>query len=108
MGAAEQPDADTAVHVENGWNRSVEIRISVVREATNETVYEETEAFGAGADRDVYNLAEASPEGVESFRITATARHTTESVPIETGVCYGNAYVEITEEGERYPYHAIC
>ena len=108
VGAAEQPDADTAVHVENGWNRSVEIRIIVVREATNETVYEETEAFGAGADRDVYNLAEASPEGVESFRITATARNTTESVPIETSVCYGNAYVEITEEGELYPYHAIC
>ena len=108
VGAAEQPDADKAVHVENRWNRSVEIRISVVRAATNETVYEETETFEAGADRDVYNLAEVSPEGVESFRITATARNTTESVPIETSVCYGNAYVEITEDGSLYPYYAIC
>ncbi|MFD1597392.1 hypothetical protein [Halobellus rarus] len=106
--ASEQPDADKAIHVENRWNHSVEIRISVVREATNETVYEETETFEPGADRDVYNLEEASPEGIESFRITATARNSTESVTIETNACYGNAYVEITEDGELYPYYAIC
>lgn len=107
-GWSEQPDPDKAVHVENRWNQSVEIRIRVVREATNETVYDETETFEPGADRDVYNLADADPDGIESFRVTATARNATESVTIETHECHGNAYVEITENGELYPYYAIC
>jgi ABC-type glycerol-3-phosphate transport system substrate-binding protein len=106
--ASEQPDPDKAIHVENRWNQSVEIRTRVVREATNETVYDETETFEPGADRDVYNLADADPDGIESFRVTATARNATESVTIETHECHGNAYVEITENGELYPYYAIC
>jgi len=107
-GASEQPDADKSIHVENRWNQSVEIRIRVVREATNETVYDETETFDPGADRDVYNLAAADPDGIESFRVIATARNATESITVETNACYGNAYVEITESGELYPYYAIC
>ena len=106
--ASEIPDADKAVHVENRWNRSVEIRISVVRAATNETVYEATETFEPGADRDVYSLAEADPDGIESFRIVASGLNTTESVTVRTSACYGNAYVEVTEEGELFPYYAIC
>jgi hypothetical protein len=106
--ASDQPDPDKAVHVENRWNRSVEIRISVVREATNETVYEETETFEPGADRDVYNLEEASPDGIESFRITATALNATESVTIETNKCYGDAYGTVLEDGTVYLYYAIC
>ncbi|WP_049987687.1 hypothetical protein [Halobellus rufus] len=107
-GWSEQPDPDKAVHVENRWNQSVEIRVQVVREATNETVYDETETFVPGADREVYNLSAANPDGIESFRVTATARNTTESVTIETHECYGDAYVEITESGELFPYYAIC
>jgi hypothetical protein len=106
--AAEIPDADKVVSVENRWNRSVEIRIRVVREATNETVYDETATFEPGADREVYSLADADPDGIESFRVIATARSTTESVTLETNACYGNAYVEVTDEGELYPYYAIC
>ncbi|MFB6092616.1 MAG: hypothetical protein ABEK02_06360 [Haloquadratum sp.] len=106
--ASEIPDADKAVHVENRWNRSVEVRIRVVRVATNETVYAGTETFDPGADRDVYSIAEADPDGIESFRVVATALNTTESVTIETNACYGNVYVEITEDGTLYLYYAIC
>ncbi|WP_336022127.1 hypothetical protein [Halobellus salinisoli] len=107
-GWSEEPDPDKAVYVENRWNQSVEIRIQVVREATNETVYDETSTFEPGADREVYNLADANPDGVESFRVIATAMNTTESVTTETNKCYGSAHVEITENGELYPYYAIC
>ncbi|MGQ4555837.1 hypothetical protein [Halobellus sp. GM3] len=106
--ASEQPDLDKSIRVDNRWNQSVEIRIRVVREATNATVYEETETFASGADREVYNLADADPDGIESFRVTATARGATESVTVETNACYGNAYVEIQDDGALYLYYAIC
>ena len=107
-GWSNQPDPDKRVHLENAWNRSVEIRISVVREATNETVHEGTYTLEPGEEREVYNVADADPDGVESFRVSATARNTTESVTIETNVCYGGAHVEVTEDGTLYPYYSIC
>jgi hypothetical protein len=103
-----QPDPDKRVHLENAWNRSVDIRLRVVRAATNETVHEKTYTLAPGAEREVYTLAEADPDGIESFRVSATARNTTESVAIETNVCYGGAHVEVTEDGTLYPYYSIC
>ncbi len=107
-GASDQPAPDKAVRLENAWNGSVEIRIRVVREATNETVHEGTYTLEPGEQREVYTLAEADPDGIESFRVTATARNTTESVAIETHACHGDAYVEVLEDGTLYPYYAIC
>ena len=107
-GAANQPDPDKRVWLENAWNESVEIRIRVVREATNETVHEGTYTLDPGEQREVYTTADADPDGIESFRVTATARDTTESVTIETNACYGWAYVEVLEDGTVYPYYAIC
>jgi hypothetical protein len=107
-GASNQPDPDKRVRLENAWNQSVEIRISVVREATNETVHEGTYTLEPGQQREVYNVADADPDGIESFRVTATARNTTRSVTIETSACYGGAYVEVLEDGTLYPYYAIC
>ena len=106
--ASDQPDPNKEVRLENAWNRSVEIHVRVVRETTNETVHEATYTLEPGAERDVYNLSAADPAGIEPFRVVATARNTTESVTIETSACYGNAYVEITDEGELYSYYAIC
>ncbi|MFB6090750.1 MAG: hypothetical protein ABEJ97_06785 [Halobellus sp.] len=107
-GASEQPDPDKEVRVENAWNRTVDLRVRVVRVATGETVYDENLTVEPGAERVVYNTSEANPDGIESFRVVATARNTTKRVTIETNACYGNVYVEITEEGELYPYYAIC
>ena len=106
--ASNQPDPDKRVRLENAWNQSVEIRIQVVREATNETVHEGTYTLDPGEEREVYNVADADPDGIESFRVTATVRNTTESVTIETNQCYGGAYVEVLEDGTLYPYYAIC
>ncbi|SMP27501.1 hypothetical protein [Halobellus salinus] len=107
-GASNQPDPDKTVRLENAWNQPVDIRIRVVREATDETVHEGTYTLDRGEQREVYNVADADPDGIESFRVTATARNTTESVTIETNRCYGGAYVEVLEDGTLYPYYAIC
>ena len=107
-GASNQPDPDKAVRVENAWNRSVDVRIRVVREATNGTVHEGTYAIDPGGERGVYNIAEADPDGIESFRVTATARNSTESVTVETHACHGDVYVEVLEDGTVYPSYPIC
>lgn len=106
--ASEQPDASHSVVVTNDWNRSVTVRVTVVREATTETVHEETYDVAPDGERAVYNTADANPDGIERFTVEATALNATESVTIETSKCYGNVYVEITADGELYPYYAIC
>ena len=106
--AAERPDPGHRIAVENEWNRSVTVRVTVVREAANETVHEGTYEVAAGEERTVYGTAEANPDGIERFSVTATALNTTESVTIETSRCYGNVHVEITADGELSPYYAIC
>jgi len=105
---SDQPDASHQITVSNEWNRSVTVRVTVVREATNETVHEGTYEVAADQERAVYNTADANPDGVERFTVEATALNATESVTIETSKCYGNVYVEITADGELYPYYAIC
>jgi hypothetical protein len=107
-GASNEPDPDKRVRLENAWNQSVDVRISVVREATNETVHEGTYTIDPGEEREVYNLADADPDGIEPFRVTATARNTTESATVETHACHGDVYVEVLEDGTVYPYYPIC
>lgn len=106
--ASAHPDPDKSVRLENDWNRSVEVRLSVVREATNETVHEGTYTLDPGTERAVYDVADADPDGVESFRVTATARTATGTVTIETSACSTDAYVEITSSGNLYPFRGVC
>ncbi|MFC6787377.1 hypothetical protein [Halobaculum halobium] len=106
--ASEQPDASHSITVENEWNQSVRINVTVVREATNETVHEGSYDVAAGGEQAIYDTAEADPDGIERFTVEATALNATESVTIETSKCHGNVYVEITADGELYPYYAIC
>jgi len=106
--AMNEPDADKSIVVENGWNRTVEMHVEVVREATNETVHEDTHEVEAGAERAVYDTMEADPDGVESFRVAVTARGTTDRVTIETSGCYGDAHASVRDDGTVYLYYAIC
>lgn len=106
--ASDQPEPHHSVVLTNAWNRSVELRVTVVREATNETVREGTCDLEPGSERTVYDTAEVNPDGVETFAVTATTRNTTESVTIETSQCYENAYVEIERDGDLFVTYAIC
>jgi hypothetical protein len=106
--ASNQPDPDKAVTLKNRWTERVEMQVRVVRDATNETVHDETYTLSPGAGRTVYDISEADPAGVESFTVVVTARNTTERVSIETSACYGNAYAEIQDDGTMYVYYAIC
>lgn len=106
--ASDQPEPHHSVGLTNAWNRSVEVRVTVVREATNETVHERTYALEPGSDRTVYDTAEANPDGVETFTVTATALNATGSASVETSRCYGNVYAEIERDGGLFVTYAIC
>jgi hypothetical protein len=106
--ASNSPDPEKAVVVANEWDSVVEMRVRVVRDATNRTVHEATYTVDPGAERTAYDVATADPVGVESFTVVVTARDTTERVSIETSECYGDAYAEILDDGTLYLYYAIC
>jgi len=101
------PDPDLAVSLDNEHDEDHTIRVEIRREG-GETVYAETHEIAAGSEREVYNLREASPDGVETFEITATMDGETESMRVETSTCYGEAIVSVTDDGMLYPYYAIC
>lgn len=104
---ASDPDPDLQVSLANEHKESHEIRVEI-RRVDGATVYAETHEVDAEAERDVYNLAEASPDGVEPFTIEATMDGKTESMRVETSTCYGDAIISVTDDGELYPYYAIC
>lgn len=102
-----QPNPDLSVSLDNEHDESHEIRVEITRES-GETVYDGTHTIDPDTERTVYNLREASPDGIETFEITATMDGTTESVEVETSACYGDAIVSVTDDGELYPYYSIC
>jgi hypothetical protein len=108
ISAVEQPDPDKSVHLENRWNESVEVHVTVYRNATGETVYDETHVLEPGADRDVYNTQAVEPDGIETFSLTFRALNTTQQFSIRTDKCYGNVYGEVQDDGTFYAYPAIC
>jgi hypothetical protein len=106
--AMAEPSPHKVVHLENEWNRSVEVHVRVVRAATTETVHEGTYELGPGAEREVYDVAAADPDGVEAFDVAVTARGTTERVTVETSACYGDVHGTVREDGTVYLFYAIC
>jgi len=101
------PDPDLPISLDNEHDERHEIEVEIKRES-GETVYAETHVIDADTEREIYNLREASPEGVEPFSITATMDGTTESIRVETSTCYGQVFISVTEDGMLYPYYSIC
>lgn len=104
----DQPDPHHSVQLENNWNQSVEVHVRVIREATNTTVHNETYTLEPGSERTVYNVAEAEPDGIETFDVAITALNTTENTGIRTSKCFGNAFARIQNDGELFVSYSIC
>ena len=104
--AAEQPDPDLAVRVENDGGETRSVSLTVTRES-GEVVHEATHEAPPGSDREVYNLRAADPDGVESFEIAAERGDASESVTVQTSECYGHVIVSIDGEGPGVTY-SVC
>jgi len=105
---SEQPASDHPVYLENYDNESASFDIIVVRNATGETVHNQSYVLDPDEDREVYNTDRASPDGIETFQIYWTARNETGQVTIKTNQCYGGAYVMIQEDGTPSSTYTIC
>ncbi|WP_135823852.1 hypothetical protein [Halorussus ruber] len=123
--ASKVPDADHAITLRSEVGET-RVRVRVVREETGEVVFETTETTPVGGD--LYNLREADPEGIETFRIcaelvgsggTATESDATEPdsgedtrrrdcATIRTSACYADAHVTVEEDGSVSIVYAIC
>lgn len=79
-----------------------------IQRETGETVYDKTHEIDAESERDIYDLQEASPKGIEAFTITAAMDGEKESMRVETSTCYGEAIIAVRDDGVLYPYYAIC
>lgn len=106
--ASKRADPDKRVRLENDWNRSVNFQVRVVRDATDETIYNATHTIDPGADLTAYNIATADPDGVEPFTVVVSARNTTARTTIETNECYGWVYGTITDDGGLRVIAPIC
>jgi hypothetical protein len=106
--AMNEPDPNKTVLLENDWNRTVEMHVTVIREATNETVHEGRYDVEPGSSREVYHTAAAEPDGIERFTVILRAGNETNTATIETNLCYGPAYATIQEDGTPYLYYAFC
>ena len=104
--AAEQPDPDLAVRVENDGGETRSVSLTVTRES-GEVVHEATHEAPPGSDREVYNLRAADPDGIESFEIAAERGDASESVTVQTSECYGHVIVRVDEEGLGVTY-SVC
>jgi hypothetical protein len=131
-----EPEADHAIRVGNDGTEPRTIRVRIVEKASGETVFETTETVDPGVTREVYNLEEANPLGVEEFMIhgrvidpataggngtaaasaagdETTAVTTTDtdlrsSSYVETSGCYGDATVIWYGESLGIVFSSIC
>jgi hypothetical protein len=102
-----QPDPDHDIVVVNRLGGNATMHVTVVREATNETVYDATVTVAPG-ERTVYNTGQADPDGIEAFRVVAERGGDRTSVTIRTSDCYGDAIVSATDDGGVASTYSIC
>jgi hypothetical protein len=100
------PDPSHHIEVENRLDRNVTLTVRVVRETTNEVVYEERRTYAPG-DHYVYDTASADPNGVESFRVEARRGNKSASTTIQTNRCFQQALVVVEGDGVGATY-VVC
>ncbi|MCT9096884.1 hypothetical protein [Haloarchaeobius sp. HME9146] len=102
-----EPDPDHPVEVDNNHNDTRTLSVTVTRES-GEIVHDETHEVEPGAYREIYNLQQAAPDGIESFTIEATMGDQQTSVTIKSSSCYGGATIYITEAEVLRSTYSIC
>lgn len=130
---ATEPNADHAVFLFNQGTRERTVRIQVIREATDVSVFDETRTVSPNAELEVYNLKQASPDGIEAFTICGQLAEPTptpigtptpkaepadtletpdspydDCITMRTDACYGTAHITVDEAGELQIIYSVC
>lgn len=125
-------DPDHSVYLSNEGSVERTVRTRVVREATGESVLDETRTIAPHTEHEIYNLKRADPDGIEEFSVCAMLADATptpdgttgtpdatpgpttahwgdgDCITMRTDACYGSAHVSVPEDGELQVFYAIC
>ncbi|PSQ18104.1 hypothetical protein BRD00_05875 [Halobacteriales archaeon QS_8_69_26] len=104
--ASRQPDPHLPVEVENRDDVTHTVDLTVTRSGT--TVHEASYDVAPGVERDVYNLREADPDGIETFTVEVSVGDGTDAVEVETSGCYGQVVASVREDGSLLLTYSIC
>ena len=108
--ASNEPDPSKTVRLVNDGEDGVAhtVHLEVYREATGTVVHDQSHEIPANSEVLAYDTADANPDGVEAFRVTAEFDGDSKQVRIETSKCYGWAEFVISAEDEFRASYAIC
>ena len=120
--AESTPDPNHPITLSNDDDEQATVRLRVFRDATGETVFDQTVTVPADGEKDPYNLKQADPDGVESFTVCATrppSETSTSSsaageeaddscVTVSTDECHAHTLVTVSDDGSVQVTYAIC
>lgn len=102
-------DPDKKVNIENMYNQSQTVELEIVRNSTGETVHsEEYELDGNSSMEPAHTISVSEDSEIETFILNVTVEDQSENITVKMNKCYGNAYIEIQEDGTLYPFYSIC
>jgi hypothetical protein len=106
--ASNTPSPDHQITAVNEHDSPHEYAVTVTRAADGERVHESTRTLEPGTTEQVYNLSAANPDGIESFSITGTVDDQTETVVLETSLCYGGLRFVVDDTGTFRAIYDLC
>ncbi|NHN40296.1 hypothetical protein G9C85_01425 [Halorubellus sp. JP-L1] len=103
-----EPEPDHEVIVANNYDEAVTLSVTVRRRESGEVVHESEHELDSDGSEMAYNLADANPDGVEPFEVSAESDGKTAAETIETSACYGDAAVTREYDGGLSVGYSIC
>ncbi|ERH01636.1 MAG: hypothetical protein J07HN6_01192 [Halonotius sp. J07HN6] len=108
MAAAQTPEQDHAIEIENPTADPVDTTVTVRRVTTGETVHNQTYTVQPNETVTAYNTRQADPDGIEEFTVSVAAYDLTDSLTVETNQCWGDVLARVTESDGVDMVYAIC
>ena len=101
-------DPDHSIQIKNELSDPVNVRATVTRETTGETVHNQTYTLQPDATVMAYNTRQANPDSIEEFNVSVTANGSTDSFLVETDQCMGDVIAQVTESEGIDMVYSIC
>ncbi|WP_323677039.1 hypothetical protein [Halorubellus sp. PRR65] len=92
------PAPEHAVVVENDADETRSVVVTVTRSDRSDVVHHDTHRVAADATVDAYDLADAAPDGVETFHVTAECGPGTATARLRTNTATGDLRLVVSPD----------
>ena len=106
--AAQTPDPNHSIQMENEISDPVTVTATVLREKTGETVHNQTYTLQPNETVTAYNTRQANPDGIEEFNVSVTSSRSTDNFTLETDQCMGDVIARVTGSDGIDIVYSIC